>query len=199
MKIILVGGTGTIGKKLVDEFSIRHEVITASRNNSAFKIDLTDRESIVNMYEQTGPFDAVVVTAGSAYFGPFNQMTEDDFYVGIKSKMMGQINLVMVGKEYINSKGSFTLTTGILSDEPIKNGLGLSVANGAINAFVMAAAPELEREIRLNVVSPGMVEDAAEKYGPFFPGHMPVSMERTTKGYVKSVEGIITGQVIRIY
>ena len=199
MKIILIGASGTIGKHIDVALYPRHEVIRASANKGEVKVDLTDLDSIEAMYKQVGTFDAVVCAAGGAYFGPFESMTEEHFYQGIRSKMMGQINLVMVGKEYINEGGSFTLTTGILSDEPVRNGLGLSVVNGAVNAFVMAAAVELKRGIRINVVCSGMVEDSVDTYGPYFPGHTPVPMNKVTDGYVKSVEGVITGKVIRIY
>ena len=118
--------------------------------------------------------------------------------VGIRKKMMGQINLVMIGKEFIHDNGSFTLTSGILAEDPIPKGTGFSMVNGALHGFVTGAAIELSRGIRINVVSPGVVEDAEELF-PFFPGHNPVSMERVVSGYVKSVEGKINGEIIRIY
>ena len=198
MRIIMVGASGTIGRSIHEELATRHEVITASANNGDIKVDISSRDSIQAMYDEVGTFDALVNAVGNAYFGPFETMTETDMYVGIRSKMMGQINLVMIGKNYINDNGSFTLITGILADEPIRMGAGLSTVNGAVNAFVMAAAVELQRGIRINVVSPGMVEDSLEKYGPYFPGHNAVPMQKVVNAYLKSVEGVITGQVIRV-
>ena len=199
MKIILVGASGTIGKKVYDKLTQKHEVIKASATKGDIIVDIADRESILKMYKTVPDVDAVACAAGSAHFGPFDSMTEDDFYTGIRNKMMGQINLVMVGKNFINDNGSFTLITGILAEDPIRMGLGLSVVNGAVNAFVKAAAIELERNIRLNVVCPGLVEDAVEKYEPYFPGHHPVAMDRVVNGYLKSIEGANTGQIIKIY
>ena len=199
MRIIIVGATGTIGKHVSSRLEQTHEIIKVGSKSGDVHMDMTSRDSIQAMYEQVGDFDALVSVAGAAYFGSFNQMTEKDFYKGIHSKMMGQINLVMVGKEYINDKGSFTLTTGILAEDPIKGGTGLSFVNGAVNSFTIAAAIELEKGIRLNAVCAGLVEDSIETYGPYFPGHTPVAMNRVVDGYVKSVEGGITGQVIRIY
>ena len=199
MKIILVGASGTIGKKVFEELIKKHQVITASATSGDVKVDIKDRSSIVKMYEEIGNFDAVACAAGSAHFGPFENMTEADFYTGIRDKMMGQINLVMVGKDYINDNGSFTLITGILADDPIRMGVGLSMVNGAVNAFVKAAAIELKRGIRLNVVCPGLVEDAVEKYAGYFPGHNPVPMWKVVNGYMKSIKGAKTGEVIKIY
>ncbi len=199
MKIILVGASGTIGKHIFKTLGSRHEVIKASLHRSDVKVDMASAGSIKKMYEDVGNFDALVCAAGNAHFGPFDEMKEEDFYKGIRSKMMGQINLVMIGKEYINDGGSFTLTTGILSEDPIQMGVGLSMVNGAVNAFARAAAVELKRGIRINVVSPGLVEDSLVTYGPYFPGHIPVPMWKAVSGYVKSVEGAASGEIIKIY
>ncbi|MBY0435856.1 MAG: short chain dehydrogenase [Cyclobacteriaceae bacterium] len=199
MKIIIVGATGTIGKVVTTELSKRHTIVKAATKNSDVKVDITSIESIKEMFRQVGSFDALISATGSAHFGLFDTMTEADFYKGIKSKMMGQINLVMVGKDFITDNGSFTLTSGILHKDPIRNGVGLSFVNGALNSFVTSAAIEMKRGIRINVVSPGLVEDSYAALGAAFPGHIPVSMPRVVQGYLKSVEGFGTGQLIEIY
>lgn len=198
MKIILIGASGVIGKRVADELGKRHEIIPVSRS-SANSVDITSSDSIEEMYKAIGAFDAMICCAGSAYFGPFDEMTEEDFYTGIRSKMMGQINLVMIGRKYINPGGSFTLTSGILADEPVKNATGLSFVNGALNSFVIAAATELQHGLRLNVICPSVVEDSRDTYGPFFQGFEPVPMHLVVRGYERSVEGVITGRVIKIY
>lgn len=199
MKIIIVGATGTIGKVVTTELSKRHIIVKAATKNSDVKVDITSIDSIKEMFRQVGPFDALISTTGSAHFGSFDTMAEADFYKGIKSKMMGQINLVMVGKDFITDNGSFTLTSGILHKDPIRNGVGLSFVNGALNSFVTSAAIEMKRGIRINVVSPGLVEDSYAALGAAFPGHIPVPMPRVVQGYLKSVEGFGTGQLIEIY
>lgn len=199
MRILLVGATGTIGRRLYEELSSRHEVIKASAAKSDVKVDITSTDSIRKMYQQIGSFDAVVMAVGSGYIGPFEQTTEEHFYKGIRSKMMGQINLVMIGKDFINDNGSFTITSGILAEEPIKGGVVLNTINSALHGFVIGATAELKRGIRLNAISPGMVEDSLAELGPYFPGHYPVPMDKVVKAYVKSVEGVINGQVLKVY
>ena len=39
--------------------------------------------------------------------GPWKKMTDKEFRKGVDGKMMGQINLVLIGQHYINPKGSF--------------------------------------------------------------------------------------------
>lgn len=198
MKILLIGASGTIGKRISAELSKKHEVISAGRSNADVEVDITDHLSIEDMYHSVKGIDAVICAAGPAKFGPFGEMSEEDIYVGIRGKMMGQVNLVRIGQNYLNDNGSFTLTTGILADEPVAGSVGVSLVNGAVNSFVVAAAQELPRGQRINVVSPTVVADSAEMYADFFPGFDPVSMERVVNGYVKSVMGHMTGQIIRV-
>ncbi len=199
MKILLIGANGTIGKRIHDRFAKKHEVVKASRSGGDILVDITDAASIQKMYESVKGINAVICAAGPAKFGAFSELTEEDFYVGIRGKMMGQVNLVRIGQKYLNDGGSFTLTTGILADEPVFGSVSLALVNGGVNSFVKAAAQELPRGQRINVVSPTVVEDSADNYEDFFPGYVPVSMDRVVSGYVRCVESRITGEVIRIY
>ncbi len=198
MRILLIGASGTIGKRIYDALSPKHEVVRGGRSGADVEVDITDNLSIEDMYHAVGDIDAVICAAGPAKFGPFSEMSEDDMYVGIRGKMMGQVNLVRIGQKYLNDGGSFTLTTGILADEPVPGSVGVSLVNGAVNSFVVAAAQELPRGQRINVVSPTVVADSAEMYADFFPGFDPVSMDRVVNGYVKSVMGRMTGKIIRV-
>lgn len=200
MKIVLVGATGTIGQHVKEELAKRHKVISASIRKGEVKVDITSKDSIKAMFEAVGRFDALVVAAGGAHVGPLAEMREEDFYKGIKSKMMGQINLVLIGQHYIKDQGSFTLTSGILSEDPIRYGVNLTVVNSAINGFAIAAANELlSRGIRINVVSPALLKESVPVMGELFPGHSTVANESVVRAYVKSVEGVRTGEIIKVY
>ena len=198
MRILIVGGNGTIGKTVVNRFSEKHEVITAGRNSGDVNVDIASSDSIARMFEKVGVVDAIVNIAGDAKWDKFDALSEEDFYIGIRSKMMGQVNLVRLGRKYLHEKGSFTLTTGILADEPVDMTTSAAMVNGAIQSFVKAVALELENSIRINVVSADLVEDAYEKYKDYFPGNTPVPMHKVVDGYVKSVEGKSNGEIIRI-
>jgi NAD(P)-dependent dehydrogenase (short-subunit alcohol dehydrogenase family) len=198
MKILIIGGNGTIGKKITSRLSEKHEVVVAGRNSGDVTVDISDSESIKAMFQKTGKLDAIVNVAGDAKWDNFDKLSEADFYIGIKSKMMGQVNLVRLGRAFLNSGGSITLTTGILADEPVDMTTSAAMVNGAIQSFVKAVVLELENGIRVNVVSADLVEDAYEKYKDYFPGNTPVPMRKVVDGYVKSVEGKINGEVIRI-
>lgn len=198
MKILVIGGNGTIGKTITAHFSKEDEVIVAGRSSGDVTVDIASADSIIKMFETVGTVDAIINVAGDAKWDTFDNLSEEDFYIGIKSKMMGQVNLVRLGRKYLNDGGSITLTTGILADEPVYMTTSAAMVNGAIQSFVMAVALELDRGLRVNVVSADLVEDAFEKYKNFFPGNTPVPTDKVVAGYIKSVKGKINGAVIRI-
>lgn len=199
MKILIVGGNGTIGQPVTSHFLKDHEVLVAGRNSGDLTIDISDSKSIKTELEKVGKLDAIVCIAGEAKWADFKDMTEDDFYVGLRSKLMGQVNLVRVGQHYLNPNGSITLSTGILADDPVVKTTSAAMVNGGIHSFVKAVALELENGIRVNAVSLGVVEDAYEKYKDYFPGHNPVPMKKVVNAYIRSVMGKRNGEIIRIY
>ncbi len=198
MKLIVIGAEGTVGSAACNELAARHEIIKVGRNSGEVQADIADRGSLDAMYRRTGKVDAVICTVGSVHFGPLSEFTEEQFMLGLTNKVMGQVNVVLAGMDHVNDGGSFTLTSGVLDRDPIRQGTGAATANGALGGFVVGAAIEMPRGIRINVVSPGLLQASAQKYEGFFPGHEPVSSERVGLAYAKSVEGAITGQVIVI-
>ena len=198
MRVLVVGASGTIGRAIVAELEQRHEVIAAGRSSGELRTDITDSPAIRTMFERAGAVDALVSATGTVTFAPFENMGEEDYEVGLKDKLMGQVNLVLIGRDYLSDGGSFTLTSGVLDSEPILQGTSASMVNGAINAFVAAAAIEIPRGQRINVVSPGVIEEAMEVYAPFFRGFEPVPAARAALAYAKSVEGAQTGRVYRV-
>lgn len=199
MRIFIIGGNGTIGNKVTSHFGDKNEVIIGGRTSGDVIIDIADSNSIKNTLEKIGKVDAIICIAGEAKWADFNELTEEDYYIGLKSKLMGQVNLVRIGINYLNPNGSITLSTGILAEDPVIKTTSAAMVNGGIHSFVKAVALEIEKGIRVNVVSLGMVEDAYDKYKDYFPGHNPVSMEKAVNAYVRSVMGKDNGKIIRQY
>lgn len=199
MKLLIIGGNGTIGNKVSSYYKENNEVIIAARTNGDVNVDIASSDSIKAMFEKVGKVDAIVCIAGEAKWADFNDLTEEDYYIGLRSKLMGQVNVVRIGQHYLNPNGSMTLSTGILADDPVVKTTSAAMVNGGIHSFVQAAALEIPAGMRLNVVSLGMVEDAYEKYKGYFPGHNPVPMSKVVNAYVRSIEGKTNGQVIRYY
>jgi NAD(P)-dependent dehydrogenase (short-subunit alcohol dehydrogenase family) len=140
----------------------------------------------------------VVSALGKVKFAPLEALDEAGYALGLKDKLMGQVNLVLVGRDFVADGGSFTLTSGVLSHDPIRAGSSASMVNGALDAFVRAAAIELPRGLRINAVSPGVLVESMGAYGPFFRGHEPVPAARVALAYSKSVEGALSGRVFEV-
>jgi NAD(P)-dependent dehydrogenase (short-subunit alcohol dehydrogenase family) len=199
MKIIVVGATGTIGRAIVDELSPLHELVKVGNKNGDVNVDITSSQSITQRYETIGAFDALVSATGTGYFGDFASLTETEMAIGIQSKLMGQINLVLIGHNYINDGGSFTLTSGILSQDPVPGGAALSMVNAGLDGFVIGAAIDLPHGIRINSVNPGVVLESMSTYAPYFRGHEPVPAAKVARAFSKSVEGRLNGQVLKVH
>ena len=198
MRIVVIGATGTIGKAVVAALQDRHEVVKVGNRGGDYQVDIADSGSIRALFEKIGRFDARVSAAGKVHFGDFAELTEKEVEIGLRNKLMGQVNLVLIGRNYINDGGSFTLTSGVLSHDPILYGTSASLVNGALEAFARSAAIELDRGLRINVVSPGVLVESLDVFGEYFRGHEPVPASRVANAYVKSVEGRLTGRVFHV-
>ncbi len=202
MKLLIIGGTGTIGKKIVEHFSKEHQVLIAGRSSKDYPVDIADTKSIKKLFKkikQQGKVDAIICAAGEAKWAPFKDLSEADYHIGLQSKLMGQVNVVRLGIDCLKKKGSITLTTGVLADDPVYKTASAAMVNGGVHSFVQAVALEMPKQIRVNVVSSGAVIDSWHKYESYFPGHPPIEMNKMMNGYIRSVSGRGTGQVIRIY
>jgi NAD(P)-dependent dehydrogenase (short-subunit alcohol dehydrogenase family) len=195
MRILVVGATGTIGSGVCEALETRgHEVLRVGASSGDFTTDIGDPASIRELYERTGPVDAVVCTAGLAQFGPLAEITDEGFRLSIDNKLMGQVNLVRSGLGVVSPGGSFTLTSGDLSQSPRAGTVAVSMVGAAVETFVRAAAHDLAGRYRLNVVSPGWVAESRVKAGlDPMPGIWATDL---ADYYVDLVEGDATGQVV---
>ncbi len=198
MKILLIGANGTVGSAVDKELAQRHEVIRIGRSSGDFQVDISDSASIRALFEKTGKFDALVCAAGNVTFAPLAEMSSQSFALGLQDKLMGQVNLLLIGREFANDGASFTFTSGILSRDPIRSGASAALVNGALDSFVRAAAIELPRGLRVNSVSPNVLVEAMGSYAPYFRGYKPVPAADVALAYAKSVEGLQTGQTFHV-
>lgn len=195
MKILVIGATGTIGKAVVEQMADGNDIIQAGYNDGDVQVDLGNAESIRAMFEQIGQVDAVISTAGLANFAPFDALQEADYQLALNNKLMGQINLIRIGRNFVNDGGSIALTSGVLAREPVPGSAVISMANGALESFVRAASLE-ESRIRLNVVAPAFVKETLEMMG--MDSSAGITAADTAKAYQAAATGSTHGETLDV-
>ena len=197
MKALVIGATGSVGGVVAAPLDVRgHEVVRASRSGEQ-GVDVTAPASIRSLFERVGPVDAVVVAVGSVPFKPLTDLDRDDYLAAFTGKTLAQLDVVRVALDHVTDGGSITLTSGVLAREPIATGAAAAMANGALESFVITAAAEAPRGIRINAVSPDVLANSPG-YFSTFPGHRPVTDDEVGQAYVRAVEGIVTGRVLTV-
>jgi NAD(P)-dependent dehydrogenase (short-subunit alcohol dehydrogenase family) len=194
MKIIVIGAAGTIGNEVVRALTQnKHEVVRASRSGEV-KVNVDDPSSVRALFDKVQGVDAVVSCAGNAAFKPFTELTDSDYELGLRSKLMGQVSVARFAKDHLRDGGSIVLTTGVLAMHPMPGSASISMVNAGLEGFVRAAALEMPRNLRINAVSPPWVKETMIKFGMDpTPGQAAADV---AKAYVAAVEGKQHGQVL---
>src|SRR3981189_3490768 len=199
MKIVLIGANGKIGELVQKALGGGgHEIVKVGRKSGDFQVEIENRESVRKLYLAVGSFDAVAIAAGQVAFAPLSELTAEKWQFSLGSKLMGQINLVQEAIPFIKEKGSFTLVSGVLNDEPIFAGVAASAISGALEGFVRAAAIELPKGLRINVVNPTILKESEAQFGPFFPGVIPVEGWKVGQAYKRAILGAQPGRVYKV-
>jgi NAD(P)-dependent dehydrogenase (short-subunit alcohol dehydrogenase family) len=192
MRVLIIGASGTIGKAVCELLEPDHEVLKATRSTE-IPVDIEKPDSIRSAFERLAPLDAIVVAAGSGPFGALDELSEDQFYSAIRTKLMGQVNVVRLAAGVLRQGGSITLTSGILSRSPWPGSAPVAMVNGALESFVRAAAIDRRDMHRINAVSPPLIAETAEKRGMHEKG---VPVRKVAEVYLESVVGIGNGEVL---
>ena len=191
---ILIVGAGTVGSAVAAALRDRHELVLASLQTGSEQVDISSPDSIRALFQRVGRVDAVVSAAGRAVWKPLGELTDADFELCFRNKLMGQVNLLRFGLDFIADHGSFTFTAGYLSRYPAPGSSAVSLVNSALEGFGRAAALDAPRGIRVNVVSPTWITETLQKLGRPLTGS--TSAATVAKAYVRCVEGTETGHVL---
>ena len=199
MTIVLIGANGKIGELVQKALAgAGHEIVTVGRKSGDFRVEIENRESVRNLYQSVGSFDAVAIAAGEVAFAPLAELTAEKWQFSLGSKLMGQISLVQEAIPFINEKGSFTLVSGVLNEEPIFAGVAGATVSGALEGFVRAAAIELPKGLRINLVNPTILEESVPSMGSFFHGVIPVEGWKVAQAYKRAILGAQSGRVYKV-
>jgi NAD(P)-dependent dehydrogenase (short-subunit alcohol dehydrogenase family) len=167
-KVVVVGGSSGIGLATAEMAKAQGaEVVIASRSAEKLKAaadkigakgvpaDVTNDQSVAELFRAAGPVDHVVVSAAQLRTGPFKTVAMEDVRATFEGKLWGAWRCARAAE--IRPGGSLTLVSGFLSIRPRPNSAIVSVANGALESLTRALALELA-PIRVNCVSPGIID-----------------------------------------
>ncbi|WP_133179758.1 short chain dehydrogenase [Shewanella decolorationis] len=200
MKILVVGAAGNIGQAVTQLLKAEgHQVIQVGRTRGDLLMDIRDPNSLQQGFNQLGKVDAIIAAMGDVAFKPFDQLDQADWQKGIQSKLLGQIQLVQVGSQFLNAGGSITLTSGIIADVPVKDGVSAATINGALEHFVAAVANELTHQQRINIVSPTVLTESYTSYRDYFAGFSTIDADILAKTYLRSVMGKENGRTLKAF
>jgi len=173
-KVAIIGGTSGIGLAVAQAAVANGaSVIVGSRNAERVDaavvtlgvsatgqmLDLNDEASVAVFFEQVGPFDHLVYTAGDWQRRKTNINTNfhlADAQAGFDVRFWGAILAVKHAIPHIALNGSITLTGGVLAHRPQKGSALSTAIAGAAEHLMRGLAVDLA-PVRVNLVAPGLV------------------------------------------
>ena len=193
MKILAIGANGIIGQATVQHLQQEHSVIAVGHRQGDYIVDIESKESIQAVFEKVGHVDAIICMAGNGEMGSFDSMPESGYHNVLNNKVMGQVNVVRIGLEYLNEGGSITLTSGQAANHPMPGTAAIAMGVAAINAFVATVALELTDGKRINAVSPSMVKETMDMW--CVDSSAGIAARDVATYYHASLNGSLSGHV----
>ena len=195
MKAVIIGATGLIGKAVATLLNDKgHEIVRVSRHTQP-SVDINDPASIGAFYTTIGEVDAIISTsAGTLSYSTVSELTDEGIDRDIKSKVLGQVNLVRQGLSKVRPGGVFILTGGIFFYNPWPKSSVITLVSGALEGFVRGAALDLQDTHRIVIVHPPAVREWATQMG--MDGAPWPTAATVAKAYLMALESKITGQPV---
>jgi NAD(P)-dependent dehydrogenase (short-subunit alcohol dehydrogenase family) len=193
VRVIVIGGTGTIGSAVVEALQGAHEVIAASRRGDPHA-DLADTRTIAQLLDQVNDVEAIVCCAANAPLVSLTEVPDEEFVASITPKLLGQVGVAIHAATRLRDGGSITLTSGAIPEGTSGAASG-ALVNAGLEAFVRAAAQDLGRGLRINAVSPGWVAETLTELGMDATQGVPAA--EVARAYVAAIEGDMRGEILR--
>lgn len=175
-KVIVVGGGSGIGLgvaaaalqrgadvvivgRSADKLEAAERTLVAGPRLRTIAADMTQEADIARVFDQVGPFDHLVSTAGPPPPNdPIDGIGAEVVRRFIDDKLIGTILVAKHAVGKLRAGGSMTFTSGINKDRPpVPGGSVVSAIAGSFSYFARALALELG-PTRVNFVSPGWVD-----------------------------------------
>lgn len=175
-EVLAAGGEAIIVGRSADRLASALDTLGSGVDCKGIICDISDESQVVNLYQQVGPFDHLVVTAaGDVVYKPFDDITLEEVQKIVGAKLIGAFLLVKHAKPLLNADASIVFTSGINAFVPPGKSSIVSAVNGALIAYARALAVELA-PVRVNTVSPGWVDTPI--WAGIAPGEVKADMFR---------------------
>ena len=146
-----------------DEAALEESVKRIDGETLAVRTNVTKLGDLDNLLEQTertfGKVDILFVNAGLAIFNPFGEMSEANFDTVMNTNFKGAYFTVQKALPHLNDGASIILNTSINAHIGMPGSSVYAASKAALSSLIRTLSAELlERNIRVNAVSPGPVE-----------------------------------------
>ncbi|MCQ2975203.1 MAG: SDR family oxidoreductase [Bacteroidales bacterium] len=122
--------------------------------------DLTKKDELENLINQTPKIDGLVNSAGIVYSKPITFIKQDDLDKIFSINTYAPIILTksLIKQKKINKRGSIVIISSIASDTQTPGNTIYGMAKSALACFTRYCALELaQNKIRVNSIHPGMI------------------------------------------
>ncbi|WP_416760173.1 SDR family oxidoreductase [Roseateles sp. So40a] len=156
---VVIGGSSGIGRAVAQALGQRPgRVVVAGLSTG---LDVADADAVRAFFDELGPVDHVVVTAGSqAPGGAVTAVDLDAAKAAFDVKFWGAIAVAQAAAPHLRPGGTLTLTSGFLARRTVPGAFVKTAMNAALEVSAKLLARELA-PLRVNVVSPGLTDTEA--------------------------------------
>ncbi|XP_054162228.1 3-oxoacyl-[acyl-carrier-protein] reductase FabG-like [Oppia nitens] len=194
-KVVLVTGSGTgIGASIVKLYSAlgANVVITGRKPDEIHKVAQEAQQLSPNKLKPLEVKADLIknILVNNAGSGGLAAITDPKFIDALKSVEILNINanlqLTQLAIPYLEkTKGNIVMITAITTERPIKNWLPYNIAKDALEDATKVLSFELGgKGIRVNSVSPGMINSHPESIDPIEEALIKKAIKRTPLGRV---------------
>jgi len=172
-KIIVLGGSGTIGSSIAKELKQKNYApILISKNKENLELmakkldcqyyvcDVLDTEKLTRTIQEIGDeIFGLSYCVGSINLRPLKLTKENDFLQSYKINTLGAINAIKAAQEsLLKNNGSILLFSTVAVQQGFINHSIISTAKGAIEGLTLSLAAEFAPKIRVNCIAPSLTD-----------------------------------------
>jgi NAD(P)-dependent dehydrogenase (short-subunit alcohol dehydrogenase family) len=203
--VVIVGGTGGIGREIAAHYRAEGSPVVITGRDSArtkeiaggigdgvtgIGFDLGQPETIADALREVGPVSRLVLAAIARDNNPIREYTIPGAVNLTTMKLVGYTETVHTLIDRLDNESSVVLFGGLAKERPYPGGITVGTVNGGVAAMIRDLAIELA-PIRFNAIHPGIVGDS-----PFWEGKdLGGFVARTPTGKLATMADVVDATV----